>query len=112
MYSPHIKLDEPLKTECQHFIDCIRQGRAPLTGGKDGLDVVRILEASSESARLNGNAVALPLGGTPGPTRARDSEPTRKNPAPPPPAPVAAPNPGDRVGTKMARTTQNGAWQP
>jgi len=112
MYSPHIKLDEPLKTECQHFIDCIRQGRAPLTGGKDGLDVVRILEASSESARLNGNAVALPQAVPAGHTRAREPEPARKSPAAPAAAAPAGLNPGDRLGTKMARTTQNGAWQP
>lgn len=59
MYAPYIKQEEPLKTECQHFIDCIRNGTAPLTDGRQGLDLVRILEASSESLRLGGAPVSL-----------------------------------------------------
>jgi predicted dehydrogenase len=34
VYAPYIKQEEPLKVECQHFLDCIIQGKAPLTGGK------------------------------------------------------------------------------
>ena len=49
MYAPYIKQEEPLKTECQHFLDCIRQGTVPITSGQHGMDLVRILEASSES---------------------------------------------------------------
>jgi predicted dehydrogenase len=60
MYSPYIKQDEPLKTECQHFLDCIRQGTTPLTAGEAGLEVVRILEASSESLKRNGAPIELP----------------------------------------------------
>ncbi len=59
MYSPYIKQDEPLKTECQHFLDCIRTGRVPLTDGSRGLEVVRILEASSESLKMKGAPVSL-----------------------------------------------------
>src|SRR2546422_7505926 len=47
-YVPYIKQDEPWKLECQHFIDCIRLGGKPITDGRLGLDVVRILEASGE----------------------------------------------------------------
>ncbi|MGH7996368.1 MAG: Gfo/Idh/MocA family protein [Opitutaceae bacterium] len=66
MYCPHIKQDEPLKTECQHFVDCIRNGATPLTGGLNGIEVVRILEASSRSLKIDGapvdfnNVVPLP----------------------------------------------------
>lgn len=66
MYCPHIKQDEPLKTECQHFIDSIRNGTTPLTSGLNGLEVVRILEASSRSLKADGgpiefnNVVPLP----------------------------------------------------
>jgi len=60
---PHIKQEEPLKVECQHFLDCIRSGEPPLTGGRNGLDLVRILEASSESLRANGAAVRVPVDG-------------------------------------------------
>src|SRR6266700_1049904 len=58
-YCPYIKQDEPLKTECQHFVDCISKGTVPLTSGKAGLDVVRILEASSESLKKKGAPVEL-----------------------------------------------------
>lgn len=58
-YVPYIKQDEPLKLECQHFIDCIRGESTPITGGKAGLEVVRILEASSTSLRQQGQAVSL-----------------------------------------------------
>jgi len=54
MYAPYIKQDEPLKTECQHFLDCINTGATPITSGVKGTDVVRILEASSRSLKLNG----------------------------------------------------------
>src|SRR5207248_2265246 len=58
-YVPYIKQDEPLKIECQHFMDCIRDGGTPLAGGQLGLEVVRILEAASGSLRQRGSAVAL-----------------------------------------------------
>jgi predicted dehydrogenase len=67
-YAPFIKHDEPLKTECQHFIDCIAGGLVPITSGSTGLDVVRILEASSQSLHNQGAPVSLehPNGSTPG----------------------------------------------
>lgn len=58
-YVPYIKQDEPLKLECQHFLECIREGAAPITGGRQGLEVVRILEASSVSLKQQGGEVAL-----------------------------------------------------
>jgi predicted dehydrogenase len=54
MYAPYIKQEEPLKTECQHFLDCIRTGTAPMSCGVRGTELVRILEASSESLRQGG----------------------------------------------------------
>ncbi|HUA69292.1 MAG TPA: Gfo/Idh/MocA family oxidoreductase, partial [Candidatus Saccharimonadales bacterium] len=59
MYAPYIKQEEPLKMECQHFLDCIRQGATPLTDGRQGMELVRILEASSESLRRGGAPVNL-----------------------------------------------------
>ena len=58
-YVPYIKQDEPLKLECQHFIDCICDEQVPLTSGQLGLEVVRVLEAATESLRQQGAAVAL-----------------------------------------------------
>jgi hypothetical protein len=59
VYAPYIKQEEPLKTECQHFLDCIRDGTKPLTDGGRGLELVRILEASSESLKRGGCPVEL-----------------------------------------------------
>ncbi len=61
-YVPYIKQDEPLKLECQHFIDCIRDQSNPLTNGRLGLEVVRILESASESLRQQGTSIGLPTG--------------------------------------------------
>lgn len=59
LYVPYVKQEEPLKVECQHFVDCILQGKKPLTNGEHGLDVIRILEASSASLKNNGLAYDL-----------------------------------------------------
>jgi predicted dehydrogenase len=56
---PYIKQEEPLKVECQHFLDCIANGSASITGGQQGADVVRILEAASASLQQNGAAVEM-----------------------------------------------------
>jgi len=51
---PKVSLGEPLKAECDHFLDCIRSGCAPLTGGEQGLAVVRVLEAIQRSTQHGG----------------------------------------------------------
>jgi predicted dehydrogenase len=56
---PYLRQEEPLKIECQHFVDCIRSGGTPITDGCQGLELVRILEASSQSLRGNGSPVKL-----------------------------------------------------
>ena len=79
-YSPYIKHDEPLRAECQHFVDCIQNGSTPLTSGATGLEVVRILEASSESLRRQGAPVTLWGGSaTPFPTLPRTAAPQSVN---------------------------------
>jgi predicted dehydrogenase len=59
VHSPYIKQGEPLAVECRHFIDCILSGETPLTDGRNGLDVVRVLEGASNSLRLGGGIVSL-----------------------------------------------------
>jgi predicted dehydrogenase len=59
IHCPYVKQDEPLKTECQHFLECIRNGTVPVTNGAAGMEVVQILEASSESLRMSGAPVSL-----------------------------------------------------
>ncbi|MBI1799863.1 MAG: Gfo/Idh/MocA family oxidoreductase [Candidatus Eisenbacteria bacterium] len=56
---PKISLQEPLRIECQHFVDCVRERRAPLTDGADGLRVVKVLAAAQASLERGGAPVAL-----------------------------------------------------
>ena len=58
-YARYIKQVEPLKVECQHFLDCIRTGAKPDSSGLEGLQVVQILEASSQSLRNDGAKVQI-----------------------------------------------------
>lgn len=51
--------DEPLRLECQHFLDCIRDRRRPETDGEEGLRVLAVLEACQESLNREGAAVAV-----------------------------------------------------
>jgi predicted dehydrogenase len=44
LWSPMIPPAEPLRLECAHFVECIREGRTPLSDGESGLRVVRVLE--------------------------------------------------------------------
>jgi predicted dehydrogenase len=48
---PRIEESEPLQTECEHFVDCIRRGTTPQTDGLNGLQVVSVLEAANASLR-------------------------------------------------------------
>ena len=58
-YIPYVKQEEPLKVECQHFIDCARYNHRPISDGQQALNLVRILEASSRSLELNGARIDL-----------------------------------------------------
>ena len=49
IYSPRLPNSEPLRLECAHFIDCIREGRTPRSDGASGLRVVRVLEQLQQS---------------------------------------------------------------
>ncbi|MGC8811233.1 MAG: Gfo/Idh/MocA family protein [bacterium] len=59
IYSPRIEEYEPLKKLCEHFLDCVREGRVPHTDGYNGLRVVSILEATSKSLKQGGKAVSI-----------------------------------------------------
>ena len=72
--SPYLNQEEPLKAECLHFLECIRESKSPLSCGARGLEVVRILEASSASLKLGGGAVPL---GRSQPTPSANNRPTR-----------------------------------
>lgn len=61
-YSPFIKMVEPLKVETQHFLECIQNGEKPLSSGEEGMMVVQVLEAASESLQQNGAYVEVKKG--------------------------------------------------
>jgi len=58
-YIPHVKQEEPLKRLVQHYLDCINHGTHPVSSGEQGLELVRILEASSKSLKMGGGPVAF-----------------------------------------------------
>ncbi len=59
MYSPKIDQTEALNCAAKEFINCILENREPLTCGVDGMEVVRILEASDKSIKNKGMMVSL-----------------------------------------------------
>ncbi len=59
MVVPKFDFIEPLKVECRHFIDCIRNGEKPETDGQHGLNVVKILEAAQVSLKNNGKTINI-----------------------------------------------------
>jgi predicted dehydrogenase len=59
IHIPQIPMVEPLERECHHFIDCITQGKRPITDGPSALRVVRVLEAAQKSLESDGAPEAL-----------------------------------------------------
>jgi predicted dehydrogenase len=49
IFSPRIPNVEPLRVECEHFVECITTGRRPQSDGESGLRVVRVLEQLQRS---------------------------------------------------------------
>lgn len=52
---------EPLRVECQAFLDSIDSRQPPLTDGYSGLEVLKVLQGAQRSLMMNGELVALPL---------------------------------------------------
>lgn len=59
MYSPTFDPTEALEVECEHFIDCIKHNRRPITDGFAGLRVVEIIEAANRSLKNKGRIEKL-----------------------------------------------------
>jgi predicted dehydrogenase len=49
VFSPRIPNSEPLRIECEHFVECVRTGATPRSDGDSGLRVVRVLEQLQRS---------------------------------------------------------------
>lgn len=58
----YLEETEPLRVECQHFLDCLESRAHPLTDGPSALRVLEVLHASQQSLELGG--VAIVPGGT------------------------------------------------
>lgn len=59
---PHVASTEPLRLECQHFLDCIQHGSQPLSDGAQGLNVVRVLETAQAALKTSS---MLPIASAP-----------------------------------------------
>jgi UDP-2-acetamido-3-amino-2,3-dideoxy-glucuronate N-acetyltransferase len=54
-----VEMDEPLKAECQHFLECVAERMTPKTDGREGLRVLQVLQASQESLNQDGCKILL-----------------------------------------------------
>lgn len=57
--APKLEEKEPLNVMCRHFIDCIKTGKAPISGGISGLRVVKVIEALQESLKSHGKEIVI-----------------------------------------------------
>jgi len=55
--------DEPLRRECEAFLEAMETRRPPVTDGRSGLRVLRVLQAAERSLVMNGEPVKLPMEG-------------------------------------------------
>jgi UDP-2-acetamido-3-amino-2,3-dideoxy-glucuronate N-acetyltransferase len=51
--------EEPLRRECEHFLECVRTRRVPRTDGESALRVLKVLEACETSARQKGASIEV-----------------------------------------------------
>lgn len=58
---PHVPSQEPLRVQCEHFLDCIRTGARPHSDGVIGTKVVRILEQADKSLHNGGGREPVPV---------------------------------------------------
>jgi predicted dehydrogenase len=59
IFSPRVPNEEPLRIECRHFLQCVRNGIEPRSGSESGLRVVRVLEALQASLRESARAARV-----------------------------------------------------
>jgi len=61
IWCPELENCEPLRAECQDFIESIMTGKAPLSDGEKGLSVVHVLELASKCLRNEGRSILQSL---------------------------------------------------
>jgi predicted dehydrogenase len=59
VHIPQVPMEEPLRVQTRHFIDCIIHGIQPQTNVASGVRVTRMLEAAQRSLALDGVPVAM-----------------------------------------------------
>ena len=59
MWAPKLDSTEALRVAAEHFVECIEQGKRPLTDAALGLRVVELIEAATSSMRGRGETVYL-----------------------------------------------------
>jgi predicted dehydrogenase len=59
MWAPRLDATEALRVEGEHFVDCIKNGKTPLTDGSLGLRVVELIEAATRSMNERGRSVEV-----------------------------------------------------
>jgi predicted dehydrogenase len=59
VWSPHIESAEALQVAVTHFADCVRTGATPVSDGRMGVRVVRLMEAATRSIKAQGGRIAL-----------------------------------------------------
>jgi hypothetical protein len=60
MWAPNLPMTEALHIEALHFLACIAGRETPITGGKMGLRIVRLLELATQSMKQRGTPIAFP----------------------------------------------------
>ena len=78
MTVPYIPWQEPLRLQCEHFLECIHSGDTPRTDAYQGLVVVAVLEAASRSLASGGMRVPVELPATFAPAVAAQEEEEEK----------------------------------
>ena len=68
---PYIRFDEPLRVQCTHFLECVRDGKQPQTDGHNGMRVVQVVEAAQRSMKNGGDTVLLAQNGSGDPAELR-----------------------------------------
>lgn len=56
---PKIDLKEPLKVECKRFLESVKSRKPPISDGKNGLEVLKVLDAAQKSLDQGGKPVNL-----------------------------------------------------
>jgi predicted dehydrogenase len=59
MWAPKLDSTEALRIEGEHFVDCIENGKKPMTDGSLGLRVVELIEAATRSMNEQGRSVKI-----------------------------------------------------